>query len=73
MRHSILFKNGVEIGGGSPFHAMQNFADPETESDMFHEGMKQLKDTGEFEFVENNDVFRIEMVGSYRGVDWAAV
>lgn len=62
MRIATIYKNGVEIDGGSSFRLMESyFAHPVEESDMFHAGMMQLKDAHKFEFVKDNDVYLITL------------
>lgn len=62
MNVPTMFKNGEEIDGGSSYRLMQTFADPNTELDMFYAGMDEFNESGEFEFVLNNDVYLIKMV-----------
>lgn len=56
-----LYKNGIEIDGGSKFRLIQtHFAHPVDESDMFQAAMNEFMSTGEFEFVVDNDVYLLK-------------
>lgn len=57
----IMYRNGVEIDGGSKYRLLATyFAHPTEEADMFQSGMDEFIQTGEFEFVYDNDVYLLK-------------
>lgn len=61
-----MYRNGVEIDGGSKYRLIQiYFADPVKEADMFQLAMDEFVETGEFEFVVNNDVYLLKNTPIY--------
>lgn len=59
----VLFCNGVEIDGGSKFRILgQRFAHPSREEEMFQSAMDAFIANGEFEWVDNNDVFLLKNI-----------
>lgn len=58
---ATLFKNGEKIMENSASILMAEFADPLTESYMFDAASTELKFVGEFEWVQDNDVYLIKV------------
>lgn len=59
----VLFCNGVEIDGGSKYRILgQRFAHPIREEGMFQSAMDAFIANGEFEWVDNNDVFLLKNI-----------
>lgn len=57
----VMYRNGVEIDGGSKYRLLATyFAHPQKEADMFQAGMDEFVQTGEFEFVYDNDVYLLK-------------
>lgn len=55
-----LFVNEVPTDENSISMLMHHFADPFTENGMFVAACEQVRDTGRFEFVKDNDVYLIK-------------
>lgn len=59
----VLFRNGIEIDGGSKRRILgQHFAHPTEESDLFNHALESFIEDGEFEWVDDNNVFLLKRV-----------
>lgn len=59
----VLFRNGIEVDGGSKRRLIGTyFAHPTEESDLFNHALGSFIEDGEFEWVDNNNVFLLKRV-----------
>ena len=56
-----MYKNGKEIGSGTPFDLMRPFFDPNELQGVYLSMRYDLEQEGRFEFVQDNDVYLIKV------------
>ena len=57
---ATLFKNGVDIDRDSAENFLEYFASPSLQKDLYDMALSVFNETGEFEYVEDNDVYLIK-------------
>ena len=57
---ATLYKNGVDIDRDSAESFLENFASSGLQKDLYDMALAEFYATGEFEYVEDNDVYLIK-------------
>lgn len=57
---ATIFCNGENIGTGSPSFLAESFVSSLREPELFNMALSEITNHGEFEWVDNNEVFLIK-------------
>lgn len=57
---ATLYKNGVDIDRDSAENFLENFASSALQKDLYDMALSEFHAAGEFEYVEDNDVYLIK-------------